>query len=294
MTQTPTPTGSPATPSRTPDVRRLRLVTHGDPAVTAAALPDLVTAVRNRGAEVVLGEEEVAKHPGLEGVAIDRPDEVDLILVLGGDGTMLRALGLAVDRPVACVGVNHGTFGFLTTMRASELLGRVPEILGGGLEILELPTVAVETPDGRFVAINDVFVTADQLGRMAVLEWAVNGVSLGQRGCDGILVSTPSGSTGYNPSAGGPVIEWGVDAATVTFVAPHSLDARPLILGRGHEVRVTSRTRDVGSRVVVDGHVLARLEQGAVATIQMAPERARLALLPDRPFLSRYRDKFGR
>ena len=107
-------------------------------------------------------------------------------------------------------------------------------------------------------------------------------------------MSTPVGSTGYNLSSGGPVIEWGVDAATVTFVAPHSLDARPLILGRGHEVRVVSRTRDVGSRVVVDGHVLARLAPGETAAIGMAPERARLAILPDRPFLSRYRDKFGR
>lgn len=294
MTQTPTPSGSPATPSRTPDVRRVLLVTHGDPAVTGGDLPALADAIAARGVELVLGEDELAKHPGLAHASVDRPDDVDLILVLGGDGTMLRALQRSVDRDVACVGANYGTFGFLTTMRANELPDQLDAVFGGGLEILELPTVAVETPDGRFVAINDVLVTADQLGRMAVLEWAVNGVPLGERGCDGILVSTPVGSTGYNLSAGGPVIEWGVDAATVTFVAAHSLDARPLILGRGHEVRVVSRTRDVGSRVVVDGHVLAHLSAGAAATIRMAPERARLAILPDRPFLSRYRDKFGR
>ena len=121
----------------------------------------------------------------------------------------------------------------------------------------------------------------------------VNGVDLGQRGCDGILISTPAGSTGYNLSAGGSVIEWGVDAVVVTFVAPHSLDGRPLILGRGHEVRIVSRTRDVGSRVVVDGHAQAHLGKGETAVIRMAPETARLAILPDRPFLSRYRDKFG-
>ena len=294
MTPTPTPSGSPTALSPTPDVGRLLLLTHGDPGVTAAMLPSLVAAVRAHGVETVLGEEEAVKHPGLEGVSHERPDEVDLILVLGGDGTMLRALRRSVDRPVACVGANFGTFGFLTTLRAGELIDRLPEVLGGGLGILDLPTVAVDTPDGRFTAINDVFVTADQLGRMAVLEWSVNGVDLGQRGCDGVVVATPVGSTGYNLSAGGPVIEWGVDAMAVTFVAAHSLDARPLILGRGHEVRVASRTRDVGSRVVVDGHVLALLEPGATATIAMSAERARLAILPERPFLSRYRDKFGR
>ena len=294
MTPTPTPNGSPAPPSPTPDVRRLLLLTHGDPAVTAGVLPELAAAVQARGVELVLDESEVAKHPGLTSISVDRPDEVDLILVLGGDGTMLRALHRSIGRPVACVGVNYGTFGFLTTMRSNELLARLPEVLGGGLTTLDLPTVAVETPDGRFVAINDVLVTADQLGRMAVLEWAVNGVALGERGCDGILVATPSGSTGYNLSAGGPVIDWGVDAAAVTFVAAHSLDARPLILGRGHDVRVVSRTRDVGSRVVVDGHVCAHLAPGQPATIRMAEERARLAILPDLPFLSRYRDKFGR
>ena len=114
---------------------------------------------------------------------------------------MLRALHRVIDRPVACVGVNYGTFGFLTTMRANELLERLPEVLNGGLEVVHLPTVSIETPDGRFIAINDVLVTADQLGRMAVLEWAVNGVDLGQRGCDGILVSTPVGSTSSPRSA---------------------------------------------------------------------------------------------
>ena len=279
MTQTPTPSASPSKPSMTPDVKRILLVTHGDPQVTAATLPALAAALAAKGVELVLSEDEVAKHPDVQPISVDRPDDVDLILVLGGDGTMLRALHRVIDRPVACVGVNYGTFGFLTTMRANEMLDRLPDVLSGGLEVVNLPTVSVETPD--------------QLGRMAVLEWAVNGVDLGQRGCDGILISTPAGSTGYNLSAGGSVIEWGVDAVVVTFVAPHSLDGRPLILGRGHEVRIVSRTRDVGSRVVVDGHAQAHLGKGETAVIRMAPETAHLAILPDRPFLSRYRDKFG-
>ncbi len=289
MTPNPTHSASPETPS---EIRRVLLVTHGDAAVTRDALPALAARLADADVELVLGEDEVAKHPEVD-ATVDRPDDVDLILVLGGDGTMLRAMHRVIDRPIPCVGVNYGTFGFLTTLRADELDRSLPGILSGGLEVVTLPTVAVETAEGRFVAINDILVTADTLGRMAVLEWAVNGVDLGQRGCDGVLVSTPTGSTGYNLSAGGPVLDWAVDAVAVTFVAAHALDARPLILSRGHAVRVVSRTRDVGSRIVVDGHPALRLAAGEEAVIRMSPERVRLGILPGRPFLSRYRDKFG-
>ena len=173
-------------------VRRVLLVTHDDPLITRAVLPTLAEAIAGRGVELVLGEDEVAKHPDLRPVSVDRPDEVDLVLVLGGDGTMLRALHRVIGRAIPCVGVNYGTFGFLTTLRANEIPDNLDVILGGGLEVVELPTVEVETPEGRFVAINDVLVTADMLGRMAVLEWAVNGVQLGKLGCDGVLVSTPA------------------------------------------------------------------------------------------------------
>ncbi len=293
MQQTPTPIASPLTPSKTPSVRRVLLVTHGEASVTRAIVPSLAAAIAGHGVELVLSEEEVAKHPDLQPISVDRPDQVDLILVLGGDGTILRALHRVIGRAIPCVGVNFGNFGFLTTLRADELIEQLPAVFGGGLEVVSLPTIAVDTPDGRFLAINDVLVTTDQLGRMARLEWAVNGIEMGERGCDGILVATATGSTGYNLSAGGPVIDWGVDAVSVTFVAPHALDARPLILSRGHELRVVSRTRDVASRVVVDGQAVAYLDRGGQATIGMAPEVARLGILAERPFLSRYRDKFG-
>lgn len=293
MQQTPTPTVSPLKPSKTPSVRRVLLVTHGEASVTRAIVPSLAAAIAGHGVELVLNEEEVAKHPDLQPISVDRPDQVDLILVLGGDGTILRALHRVIGRAIPCVGVNFGNFGFLTTLRADELIEQLPAVFGGGLEVVSLPTIAVETPDGRFLAINDVLVTTDQLGRMARLEWAVNGIEMGERGCDGVLVATATGSTGYNLSAGGPVIDWGVDAVSVTFVAPHALDARPLILSRGHELRVVSRTRDVASRIVVDGQAVAYLDRGGQTTIGMAPEVAQLGILAERPFLSRYRDKFG-
>lgn len=281
----------PSTPS---SIRRILLVTHGDPQVTGDVVGPLAEALHAAGIDLVLTEDEVTKHPTLAPVSVDAPNDVDLILVLGGDGTMLRGLHRMIGRSVPTLGVNFGTFGFLTTLRRQELLTRLPDVLAGRFEVVDLPTVVVDTPEGSFTAVNDILVTADSLGRMAVLEWEVNGVPLGQRGCDGILVATPAGSTGYNLSAGGPVLGWGVDAIVVTFVAPHTLDGRPLILARGHEVRIVSRTRDVGSRVVVDGHPVATLERGAAVTVRMGPDYARLGQLHGRPFLARYRERFAR
>lgn len=280
-------------PSTPRSIRRILLVTHGDPAVTRDTLGQLAQRLGEAGVDLVLTEDEVIKHPTLAPIKVDAPNDVDLILVLGGDGTMLRGLHRMIGRSVPTVGVNYGTFGFLTTLRREELLPRLGDLLAGRFDVVDLPTVVVETPEGSFTAVNDVLVTADSLGRMAVLEWEVNGVPLGERGCDGVLVATPSGSTAYNLSAGGPVLGWGVDAIAVTFVAPHTLDGRPLILARGHEVRIRSRTRDVGSRVVVDGHPVATLPRGASVTIRMGPDYAQLGQLHGRPFLARYRERFG-
>ena len=100
------------------------------------------------------------------------------------------------------------------------------------------------------------------VGRMIQLEWAVGGEGLGRRGCDGVVCSTPSGSTGYNFSNGGPVLVWGMDAMAVTFVAPHSLNARPLVVPRGSDLLVWNRTPDVPATALVDGHRVADLPPG--------------------------------
>ena len=140
----------------------------------------------------------------------------------------------------------------------------------------------------------DVVVASDVQGRIARLGWNVDGVDLGELACDAVIVCTPAGSTGYGLSAGGPVLDWGVEALGVTFVAPHTLDARPLVLSHGHQIRVTSRSTGFSSRVVVDGHVVGSLEEGGMADIRLGLSTASLAMLGDRPFLSRYRTTFSR
>src|SRR5258708_3512506 len=129
---------------------------------------------------------------------------------------------------------------------------------------------------------------------MVELEWAVGNEDLGRQPCDGVICSTPSGSTAYNLSNGGPVLLWGIDAMAITFVAPHSLHARPLVVPRGRDLVVSNRTADVPVAVLVDGHRVAdaRPRDGQV-TIRLGDAHSLLATLPEATFVRRYRQSFA-
>ena len=294
----PTPLPSPVTPPEpeTRPVRRCAVITHGDPDRTRDALGTVLELVRATGGTLLMPADERNKHPGIAAGADlwDESGACDLVLVLGGDGTMLRALQRFLDTQVPVMGVNFGRVGFLTSLAERELASRLPEVLEGRFETVGLPTIELFHQGRRHTAVNDVLVSSSTHGRMAMLGWEVNGIDMGERGCDGIVIATAVGSTGYNLSAGGPIMGWGVDAMVVTFVAPHALDARPLVLSHGHQIRVTSRSHGFSSRVVVDGHVVGSLEEDGVAEIRLGLSTASLAMLADRPFLSRYRSTFSR
>jgi len=130
-------------------------------------------------------------------------------------------------------------------------------------------------------------------GRMIELAWALGGEDLGRQPCDGLICSTPSGSTAYNLSNGGPVLVRGLDAMAVTFIAPHSLHARPMVVPRGLDLEIRNRTPDVSASVLVDGHALAEVEDASPITVRLGSRTTRLATLPEATFFRRYRDTFG-
>jgi NAD+ kinase len=128
---------------------------------------------------------------------------------------------------------------------------------------------------------------------MVELAWSVGGESLGSLRCDGLICATPSGSTAYNLSNGGPVLVWGLDAMAVTFVAPHSLRARPLVIPRGRDLVVTNETPDVWVTALADGHVFSEIPPGGTMTVRLGPQRTLLATLPESTFFSRFRQTFA-
>ena len=167
----------------------------------------------------------------------------DIVVVLGGDGTMLRALQRWLGTGIPCLGVNFGRVGFLTSIAGTDSRPGLERAFAGGYEVLDLPTLVGDAGGGAMTGVNDIVLTSATAGRMAIVEWGVDGQSLGELGCDGVIAASPTGSTAYNLSAGGPVLVPGTDGYVVTFVSPHSLHARSMVLGRPHTVSFQNQRR---------------------------------------------------
>ena len=256
-----------------PSVSRVAVVAHG-----RADVGDAPAVV-----------ERLAEQHGIELVE----DSPDLAVVLGGDGTMLRALKRFLGAGVPVIGVNYGRVGFLASMGKDDLETGLARAFDGEFEVVELPTLELEIGGERHPAVNDVVAHSGVLGRMVELSWSVAGEDLGIVPCDGLICSTPSGSTAYNLSGGGPVLVWGLDAMAVTFVAPHSLHVRPLVVPRNRQLDVANLTPDVEVALIADGHQVGAMGHGDTAKISLTDAASLLATLPEKTFFRRYRETFA-
>src|SRR4029077_11892307 len=205
----------------------------------------------------------------------------------------LRALHRYLGSEVPCLGVNFGRVGFLTSVDADQLEAGIEQAFSGGYEVIDLPTLRGHDGLHDLVAINDIVLTSGILGRMVILEWCVDGTTLGEVACDGAILATPTGSTAYNLSAGGPVLAWGLDGFVLSFISPHSLHARSRVLGRPHHVELANRSEDVPLEIIVDGHVAGRLESAERLSVSMGGSGALLARASGMSFFARYRSTFS-
>jgi NAD+ kinase len=271
-------------------VTRAAVVTHGKTGQIGAGLARLQVVAQEHGVELLFHPEETEKHAL---APTEDPGGADIVVVLGGDGTMLRALTRFLGTGVPVIGVNFGRVGFLSSMGRRDLESGLGRVFSGEYEVVELPTLELEHSDGKEVAVNDVVVASGSLGRMIELEVAVGGEELGRQPCDGIICSTPSGSTAYNLSNGGPVLMWGLEAMALTYISAHSLHARPLVVPPGADVIVWNRTPDVEAGVLADGHRVATLGKADRAVVRIGRDRSLLATLPEASFVRRYRQSFA-
>ncbi len=274
--------------------------THARPAGTHEAVAVLQRLAAQAGATLRFDPEETDKH-GIEGdgerviadALIER--DVDLCIVLGGDGTILRALREYTGTKVPVFAVNYGEVGFLATVDPDRLEEGLGLALAGDFEPMTLP--AMELAGGNsdgMLAINDVSFHRKPGLRVADLAFAVGDDEVGRVRCDGLVVSTPAGSTGYNLANGGPVMAWGVEGFVVSFIAPHSLTARTLVVAPNDTLTVHNRSREDATDVTVDGQLVRELPAGEGLEVRFVDDRARLAQLPGATFYHRLREKFGR
>jgi len=279
-------------------VSTVTVLTHHRQEQTVEAVAALRVIAERTGTTLRFDPEETGKH-GLvtaDGcVLCNAPvsDDVDLCIVLGGDGTILRGLRRYAGTSVPVFAVNYGEVGFLATVDPEEVGDGFERALAGDFEVLVLPAIALELPHGQQAAINDVSINRRVGRRVATIAYGVGGQEVGAVRCDGLVVATPAGSTGYNLANGGPVLAWGVEGYVVSFIAPHSLTARALVVAPDDELQVFNRGHDPVD-IAVDGRPVGELAPGDVFTSRFVREAADLAQLPGSSFYRRISEKFGR
>lgn len=283
----------------------MTVLTHRRASDTLGPLRELIDAAARAGVTLRLDEEETRKHPSLTagpGVELNAPviDDVELCLVLGGDGTILKALRLYAGTSVPVFAVNFGEIGFLATVEPDQLHEGVARALGGDFELLQLPAIMLGPPDGddarlhgARIGINDVAIHRRVGERVAEIAYALEDQVLGSVRCDGLVVATPAGSTGYNLANGGPVMAWGVEGFVVSFIAPHSLTARALVVAPDDRLTIHNRSHDPLD-VAVDGRPAGEIPPGGALDARFIDAIGTIAQLPGSSFYRRLREKFGR
>ncbi len=279
-------------------VRTATVLTHRRPAETGPALRMLLELAREAGAVLRLDPGETRKHeldpaPGLELDAPVRAD-VDICFALGGDGTVLTGLRTYAGTGVPVFGVNYGEIGFLATVDREAAPRGFKLAFAGDFEVLSLPGIGISGSAGEWLAINDVSMHRQQGSRVADLAYAVGPDEVGRVRCDGLAVATPAGSTGYNLANGGPVMAWGVEGFVVSFIAPHSLTARALVVAPTDVLAVHNRSREEPVDVTVDGRPVCVLPPGEKVEARFVQRQGSLAQVAGATFYQRLRARFGR
>lgn len=276
----------------------ITVLTHQYPQETSDAIRRLIDHAVEAGVEVRVSEEEAEKHrlEPREGLSLgaDPDGDTDLAVVLGGDGTILTALRMFAGRKAPVFAINYGAIGFLSTIDHGGLDDGMRRALEGDYELLPMPALSADVNGERRIGVNDISFHRRANARVAELEYHVQGEQLGHVRCDGLVVSTPVGSTGYNLANGGPVLAWGVEGYVVSFIAPHTLTARALVVAPSDTLTVENTSDRDEVAISTDGRTVGELGPGERMDVRFSDDEVLLAQIPGSSFYHRFREKFGR
>jgi NAD+ kinase len=275
---------------------RAALITHSHPPATTDAVALVAAAAAEAGGELLATADEIAKHGGAaEGIeTVDQlPRDLDLCLVLGGDGSILYALRHFARTGVPVFGVNFGTVGFLAAVEREDARTGIKRALAGDLEMVDLPGLEIELDGTAGVGFNDISFIRRPRDRVAELTYRIAGEVVGDVRCDGLVAATPAGSTGYNLANQGPILAWGVEGYVVSYISPHSLTARALVVAPDDVLHVGNAKGREPVDVSIDGGQVGALGPGEQLEVRFTNDVGRLAQLPGSSFYQRIREKFG-
>lgn len=287
--------------------RSILVVVHARRDDTVAAAQRVVTALRTAGARPVLSADDreelgdaLSSLGPVHTLGVDVPvDEIELAIVLGGDGTILRAAELVREGTAPVLGINMGHVGFLAEIERDDMDDAVSRAIARDYRVEERLALQVRVKDAADRVIYDTWAlneaTVEKASRERMLEVVIeiDGRPLSSFGCDGVVVSTPTGSTAYNFSAGGPVIWPTVEAIAVVPLSAHALFAKPLVVGPEHAVAIEVLERTNGTGVLwCDGRRSHDLPPGARVVVRRSERPVRLARLHQAAFTDRLVRKF--
>jgi probable inorganic polyphosphate/ATP-NAD kinase len=220
--------------------------------------------------------------------------DVDYVISLGGDGTFLKAAGRVGAKQIPIIGVNMGRLGFLANVTPDEIRATLDEVFEGQPEMEERAVIQLEADGGPLegcpYALNDIAILKRDNAAMISIRASVNGEYLVTYLADGLVISTPTGSTAYSLSIGGPIIVPQSGILSVTPVAPHSLNIRPIVISDDSEIRLEVESRSHNFLAAVDGRS-EKLREGVTLTIRKAPHKVRIVKRSGQRFFSTLREK---
>jgi NAD+ kinase len=243
-------------------------------------------------------ETEIAEVAAKE-ATLDDPNQIDALMTLGGDGTLLRGARFLDGHDIPILGVNLGRVGFLTSCQSEDFEPALKHLAGG--EYVAQPRMALSaraiSSEGetrkQWRALNDFVLHKGGFARVVRLNVFVDGESIGTYAADGVVISTPTGSTAYSISAGGPVVVPTVESIIITPVSPHTLGIRPLVIPPDGEVTVEANESPTELLVTVDGQVGTKFVKGEKLKVRRADNPVRIVRFPGTTFFERMRAKLG-
>ncbi len=279
------------------EIAEVGVVAHSGSRVAIRTAVELSDWLRRRDIEVAL-DEPILRARQIEGISSWKPERhYDLVVVLGGDGTLL-GVARSVPPEVPILGVNLGHLGFLTEVTRKDLYPSLVKVLGGDFDTEERSMFDVEVHRSgggvaSFRAFNDAVVTKSALARIIQLELRVDGHLVARFRADGLIISTPSGSTAYNLSAGGPIIFPGLQVAVLTPICPHTLSLRPIVVPDSRSIEVTLETQNEEVYLTVDGQEGRSLGYRDRVVVRRSQTPVRLIRMRGHTFFASLRDKLN-
>ena len=238
---------------------------------------------------------EIADIVSHEDLTTDHANGCALCLVFGGDGTLLSVARCLSSTGIPLLGVNVGKLGFLAGFTADDLKEHFDQLLADGFpaeeRLMFLATIEGSADICNYPVANDVSITSGQPFRMIDLDVIQGDNKIARYLGDGLVVSTPTGSTGYSLSAGGPVIHYGIEAAVITPLAPHALSLRPMVLAPKPAIRITARDVNPGTTMIIDGQIHSPLCEGQFIEIKRATQPMRTVSNPSRGYFQTLSEK---